>query len=124
MSMKAAVAVVLVSVSLSSAYIPCRQRSAQDFRADDNDCNLFHLCSIGRLVTFSCPAGSVFDERTHSCVPAYSLYDGCKFLFDLVFSLSHYLFAFFLFFFFFFLHVDLLVLQPFSSFSFCLQCVL
>ena len=81
MSMKVAVAALLLSVSLSSAYVPCSQRSDQDFRAHDSDCSRFHMCSMGQLVTFSCSAGGVFDERTHSCVPANSFYDRCKFFF-------------------------------------------
>ncbi|KAK7102043.1 hypothetical protein V1264_020330 [Littorina saxatilis] len=77
MFLKATIAVLFVSVSLSLAYGPCRQRFAQDFRADETDCSRFHMCSLGQLVTFTCSAGSVFDEQTHTCVPAYSVYDKC-----------------------------------------------
>nr|KAG5711279.1 hypothetical protein BaRGS_005976 [Batillaria attramentaria] len=56
----------------------CHQRAVQDFRADENDCSVFHMCVMGQLVTLNCSPGSVFDEGSHSCVPANSYYDTCS----------------------------------------------
>lgn len=56
----------------------CTQRLADDYRADEYDCRRFYVCSLGRLLSFTCNVSSVFDERTKSCVPAYSSYDTCS----------------------------------------------
>ncbi|XP_076448571.1 uncharacterized protein LOC143285210 [Babylonia areolata] len=71
-------AVLLLSVAFSWAYTPCTQRSFRDFRTDPSDCRTFYICSLGQLVSMRCPAGSVIDVHTRSCVPAHSFLDTCS----------------------------------------------
>lgn len=55
----------------------CNQRASQDFRPHPQDCGRFTMCSAGMLISFNCPAGSVFHASSKSCVPKGSLYDTC-----------------------------------------------
>jgi hypothetical protein len=42
--------------------------SADDLTAVSNDCTKFNRCSNGILYTFSCPAGTIFDNAQKVCV--------------------------------------------------------
>lgn len=72
---------VLCIASVNSVGI-CEGLFGVQWKMDPVDCSKFYWCMNGREYEFKCPADSVVNQESRSCVPKGSSYDTCKSLFQ------------------------------------------
>lgn len=69
---------VLCIASVNSVGI-CEGLFGVQWKMDPVDCSKFYWCMNGREYEFKCPADSVVNQESRSCVPKGSSYDTCTF---------------------------------------------